>query len=197
LFPCVQVLLVSSVLCSLNYALTAVLGYKIYGDNVQALVTLNLPSGKMYTKIAILTTLITPLAKYSIVTQPITTRIEEKLSLAKYSIVTQPITTRIEEKLSLAGQGGLTRAAVSTAVLASTVVVACTVPFFGYLMSFIGSSLNVTVAVLFPCLCYLKIFMHRGVGRAEVAAVFSILVIGVCIALVGTYTSVQQIVGTL
>jgi solute carrier family 32 (vesicular inhibitory amino acid transporter) len=177
LFPCVQVLLVSSDLCSLNYALTAVLGYKIYGDNVQALVTLNLPSGKMYTKIAILTTLITP--------------------LAKYSIVTQPITTRIEEKLSLAGQGGLTRAAVSTAVLASTVVVACTVPFFGYLMSFIGSSLNVTVAVLFPCLCYLKIFMPRGVSRAEVAAVVGILVIGVCIAVVGTYTSVQQIVGTL
>jgi solute carrier family 32 (vesicular inhibitory amino acid transporter) len=173
----VQVLLVSSVLCSLNYAMTAVLGYMIYGDKVQALVTLNLPLGKMYTKIAILTTLITP--------------------LAKYAIVIQPITTRIEEKLSLSGQGGLTRAAVSTAVLASTVVVACTVPFFGYLMSFIGSSLNVTVAVLFPCLCYLKIFMHRGVGRAEVAAVFSILVIGVCIALVGTYTSVQQIVGTL
>ncbi|GJM93999.1 hypothetical protein PR202_ga10608 [Eleusine coracana subsp. coracana] len=173
-----KVLLVSSVLCSLNYALTAVLGYMIYGDDVQALVTLNLPSGKTYTRVAILTTLITPLAKYAIVIQPITTRIEENLSLAGHG-------------------GGLARAAISTAVLASTVLVACTVPFFGYLMSFIGSSLNVTVAVLFPCLSYLKIFKPRGgVRRAEVAAVVGILVIGVCVAVVGTYTSLHQIVGT-
>ncbi|XP_062202115.1 amino acid transporter AVT1I-like [Phragmites australis] len=172
-----KVLLVSSVLCSLNYALTAVLGYLIYGDDVQSLVTLNLPSGKVYTRIAILTTLITP--------------------LAKYALVIQPVTTAIEEKLSLAGQRCLTRAVISTTVLVSTVVVACTVPFFGYLMSFIGSSLNVTVAVLFPCLSYLRIYMPRGgVRRAEVAAIVGILVIGACVAVVGTYTSLHQIVST-
>jgi vesicular inhibitory amino acid transporter len=190
-----QVLLASSVLCSLNYALTAVLGYLIYGDDVKSLVTLNLPSGKLYTRVAILTTLITPLAKYALVIQPITAGIEEKLSLAA------------------GGQGGrLPRAAISTAVLASTVVAACTVPFFGYLMSFIGSSLNVTVAVLFPCLSYLRIYGPRGclpclsylriygsrggIRRAEVAAIVGILVIGVCVAVVGTYTSLHQIVST-
>ncbi|RCV26055.1 hypothetical protein SETIT_5G214700v2 [Setaria italica] len=173
-----KVLLASSLLCSLNYALTAVLGYLIYGDDVKSLVTLNLPSGKLYTRVAILTTLITPLAKYAVVIQPITAGIEEKLSLA-------------------AGQGTLTRAAISTAVLASTVVAACTVPFFGYLMSFIGSSLNVTVAVLFPCLSYLRIYMPRGrVRPAEVAAIVGILVIGVCVAVVGTYTSLHQIAST-
>uniref|UniRef100_J3KUF6 Amino acid transporter transmembrane domain-containing protein n=1 Tax=Oryza brachyantha TaxID=4533 RepID=J3KUF6_ORYBR len=66
-------------LCSLNYVLTAMLGYLIYGQDVQAQVTLNLPIGKLYTRIAILTTLITPLAKYALVIQPITTAIEEKL----------------------------------------------------------------------------------------------------------------------
>ncbi|KAL6615502.1 hypothetical protein ACP70R_037772 [Stipagrostis hirtigluma subsp. patula] len=170
-----KVLLVSSVLCSLNYALTAVLGYTIYGNDVHPLVTLNLPSGKVYTRIAILTTLITP--------------------LAKYALVVQPVTTAIEENLSLGAHGGLTRAAVSTAVLVSTVVVACTVPFFGYLMSFIGSSLNVTVAVLFPCVSYLKIYAPRGgIHRAEITAIAGILVIGVCVAVVGTYTSLNQIV---
>nr|CAB3477521.1 unnamed protein product [Digitaria exilis] len=174
-----KVLLTSSVLCSLNYALTAVLGYLIYGDDVKSLVTLNLPSGKVYTKVAILTTLVTPLAKYALVIQPITTGIEEKLSLA-------------------GGQGGgLPRAAISTAVLVSTVVAACTVPFFGYLMSFIGSSLNVTVAVLFPCLSYLRIYMPRGVvRRREVAAIVGVLVAGVCVAVVGTYTSLHQIAST-
>ncbi|RLN25396.1 vacuolar amino acid transporter 1-like [Panicum miliaceum] len=146
-----KVQLASSLLCSLNYALTAVLGYLIYGDDVKSLVTLNLPSGKVYTRVAILTTLITPLAK----------------------------------------------AAISTAVLASTVVAACTMPFFGYLMSFIGSSLNVTVAVLFPCLSYLRIYVPRGgVRRAEVAAIVGILVVGVCVAVVGTCTSLHQIAGT-
>ena len=175
--PRAQVLLASSLLCSLNYALTAVLGYLIYGDDVKSLVTLNLPSGKVYTRVAILTTLVTP--------------------LAKYALVIQPITAGIEEKLSLAGQGGLPRAAISTAVLASTVVAACTVPFFGYLMSFIGSSLNVTVAVLFPCLSYLRIYVRRGgVRRAEVAAIVGILAVGVCVAVVGTCTSLHQIAGT-
>uniref|UniRef100_A0A0D9V2K5 Amino acid transporter transmembrane domain-containing protein n=1 Tax=Leersia perrieri TaxID=77586 RepID=A0A0D9V2K5_9ORYZ len=177
-FP--KVLLISSLLCSLNYALTAVLGYLIYGDDVQAQVTLNLPTGKLYTKIAVLTTLITPLAKYALVIQPVTTAIEEKLSGA---------TTAPENK-------ELARALTSTAVVVSTVVLACTVPFFGYLMSFIGSSLNVTVAVLFPCLSYLKIYMTRGVHRFEVAAIVGILVIGVCVAIVGTYTSLHQIIGT-
>lgn len=167
--------MISSVLCSLNYALTAVLGYLLYGEDVQPQVTLNLPTGKMYTNIAILTTLINPLAKYALVIQPITEAIEEKLSLA---------------------ERGPTRVLISTTVLVSTVVVASTVPFFGYLMSFIGSSLNVIVAVLFPCLSYLKIHMPRGIRRFEVTAIFGILVIGVCVAVVGTYTSLHQIIGT-
>ncbi|KAF0898505.1 hypothetical protein E2562_008106 [Oryza meyeriana var. granulata] len=176
-FP--KVLLISSLLCSLNYALTAVLGYLIYGEDVQAQVTLNLPTGKLYTRIAILTTLITPLAKYALVIQPVTTAIEEKFSTA----------VATENK-------GLTRVLTSTAVVISTVVLACTVPFFGYLMSFIGSSLNVTVAVLFPCLSYLKIYLPQGVSRIEVAAIVGILVIGVSVAVVGTYTSLHQIIGT-
>uniref|UniRef100_A0A0E0MYL5 Amino acid transporter transmembrane domain-containing protein n=1 Tax=Oryza rufipogon TaxID=4529 RepID=A0A0E0MYL5_ORYRU len=74
------VLLISSVMCSLNSTVTTVLGYLSYGEDVQVKVTLNLPTGKLYTKIAILTTLITPLAKYALVIQPITMAIEDKLS---------------------------------------------------------------------------------------------------------------------
>ncbi|EEE54885.1 hypothetical protein OsJ_02388 [Oryza sativa Japonica Group] len=64
----------------LNSTVTTVLGYLSYGEDVQVKVTLNLPTGKLYTKIAILTTLITPLAKYALVIQPITMAIEDKLS---------------------------------------------------------------------------------------------------------------------
>ncbi|RCV26057.1 hypothetical protein SETIT_5G214900v2 [Setaria italica] len=171
-----KVLLISSVLCSVNYGLTAVLGYMIYGDDVQSQVTLNLPSGKLYTKVAILMTLINP--------------------LAKYALLTAPITAAIEEKLSLPAGGGTARVAISTVVVVTTAVVASTVPFFGYLMSFIGSFLSVMATVIFPCLCFLKIYKAEGIRRIEIAAIIGILMIGVFVAVTGTYTSLQQIIGT-
>lgn len=170
-----QVLLISSVLCSLNYGLTAVLGYLIYGDDVQSQVTLNLTTGKVYSKIAVVTTLINPLAKYALLVAPITAAIEERLS---------PL------------QKGSTRKLTSTMVLVSTAMVSSTVPFFGSLMSFIGSFLNVMVTVLFPCLCYLKIYKIDGIRRSELTAIIVILLLGVSIAVMGTYTSLQQILGS-
>uniref|UniRef100_A0A0D3EQL8 Amino acid transporter transmembrane domain-containing protein n=1 Tax=Oryza barthii TaxID=65489 RepID=A0A0D3EQL8_9ORYZ len=143
-FP--KVLLISSVLCSLNYAVTTLLRYLIYGEDVQAQVTLNLPSGKLYTRITILTTLITLLEKYGLEIQLIAMVIKEKLSLTTAAVTD-------------AENNRQTRVLTSTAVVVSTVVLACTVPFFSYLMSFNRSSLNVTIAVLFPCLSYLKIYM--------------------------------------
>ncbi|CAO2203921.1 unnamed protein product [Urochloa humidicola] len=172
-----KVLLVSSVICSLNYGLTAVLGYMIYGDGVQSQVTLNLPSGKLYTKVAILMTIINPLAKYALLAAPITAAVEEKF---KFSVPA----------------GGAARVAISTAVVVSTAVAACTVPFFGYLMSFIGSFLSVMATVIFPCLCFLKIYKAEGIRRTEIAAIVGILMIGVFVAITGTYTSLQQIIAT-
>uniref|UniRef100_A0A0D3EQM4 Amino acid transporter transmembrane domain-containing protein n=1 Tax=Oryza barthii TaxID=65489 RepID=A0A0D3EQM4_9ORYZ len=151
---------------NLNYAVTTMLGYLIYGEVVQAQ----------------------------------DRHPDDTNHPAKYALMIQPVTIAIEEKLSAttdAEINRLTRVLTSTAVVISMVVLACTMPFFGYLMSFIGSSLNVTVAVLFPCLSYLKIYMSRGgVGCFEMAAIIGILVIGVCVAVVSTYTSLQQIIGT-
>lgn len=170
-----QVLLFSSVLCSLNYGITAVLGYLIYGDDVQSQVTLNLPSGRLYTKVAIVMTLVNP--------------------LAKYALLVAPITSAVEERFSLAGSGPA-RVAIGTTVLVSTVAMASVVPFFGYLMSFIGSFLSVMATVLFPCLCYLKIYKAQGIRRAEVAAIVGILLLGAFVAVTGTYTSLLDIIGT-
>ncbi|CAL4962802.1 unnamed protein product [Urochloa decumbens] len=178
-----KVLLVSSVLCSLNYGLTAVLGYMIYGDGVESQVTLNLPSGKLYTKVAIVMTLVNPLAKFALLAAPITAALEEKF---KFSV---PGPTG-------GSSGAAARVSISTAVVVSTAVAACTVPFFGYLMSFIGSFLSVMATVIFPCLCFLKIYKAEGIRRTEIAAIIAILTIGVFVAVTGTYTSLQQIIAT-
>uniref|UniRef100_A0ACD5VPE7 Uncharacterized protein n=1 Tax=Avena sativa TaxID=4498 RepID=A0ACD5VPE7_AVESA len=115
--------------------------------------------------------------------------------LAKYALLVAPITSAIEERFLLVGSGPA-RVAVSTTVLVSTVAVASVVPFFGYLMSFIGSFLSVMGTVMFPCLCYLKIYKAQGIRRIEVAAILGILLLGAFVAVTGTYTSLMNIIGT-
>ena len=54
----------------------AILGYLMYGENLNSQVTLNLPIRKINTKIAIYTTLVNPLAKYAVIITPIADAIE-------------------------------------------------------------------------------------------------------------------------
>ncbi|XP_031274394.1 amino acid transporter AVT1I-like isoform X2 [Pistacia vera] len=83
---------------------------------------------------------------------------------------------------------------IRTVLVISTVIVALTVPFFGYVMAFIGAFLSVTVSILLPCLCYLRI--NKGAQRfgMQLIVIVGILVIGSVVGVVGTYTSVKQIV---
>ncbi|KAJ3671083.1 hypothetical protein LUZ60_008509 [Juncus effusus] len=172
-----KVLFISTVLCTFNYGLTAVLGYLIYGNDVQSQVTLNLPSEKIYSKIAIYTTLINP--------------------FAKYALLISPVTSSIEERLCLHDKNYSASLLIRTLVLISTVILASCVPFFGFLMSFIGSFLSVMATVLFPCVCYLKIYESARLFSLELVAILVILFIGVLVAIMGTYSSLQQIISNL
>ncbi|GKV22338.1 hypothetical protein SLEP1_g32218 [Rubroshorea leprosula] len=131
-----KVLHVCFITSTIIYASMAVIGYRMYGEHLNAQVTLNLPVRKTSTKIAICTTLINPLTKYAIILTPLATAIEETTYL------------RNSRTLSIL---------IRTALVGSTVVVALTIPFFGYIMAFIGASVDVTGSMLMPCLCYLKI----------------------------------------
>jgi vesicular inhibitory amino acid transporter len=63
-------------------------------------------------------------------------------------------------------------------------------------MSFIGSFLSVMATVMFPCLCYLKIYKAQGIRPVEVGAIVGILLLGAFVAVTGTYTSLLDIIGT-
>ena len=99
----------------------AILGYLMYGENLNSQVTLNLPIRKINTKIAIYTTLVNPLAKYAVIITPIADAIEYKFP---------------------SGNSRLSSILIRTAIVISTVVVALTVPFFGYVMAFVGAFLR-------------------------------------------------------
>ncbi|XP_022775898.1 amino acid transporter AVT1I-like [Durio zibethinus] len=171
-----KVLLVCFITSTINYGSMAVLGYLIYGEHLKSQVTLNLPINKISTKIAIYATLINPLTKYAIVTAPIATAIEE------YSLFCN------SRSLSIL---------IRTAIVISTLIVALTIPFFGYVMAFIGSFLSVTASMLLPCLCYLKINKDVQKFGLELVIIVAILVAGSFIGVVGTFTSIKQIVNHL
>ncbi|KAF8390199.1 hypothetical protein HHK36_024721 [Tetracentron sinense] len=171
-----KVLLVCFVLCTLNYGSMAVLGYLMYGDGLKSQVTLNLPIGKFSSKIAIYTTLINPITKYALMVTPIATAIEDWFPFRN----SRPISLLIR-----------------TVLVISTVFVALVIPLFGYLMAFIGAFLSVTVSMLLPCICYLKITQTSRSFGLELMVIVGILVMGSSVAVLGTYTSLRQIVNHL
>lgn len=149
----------------------AILGYLMYGDDVQSQVTLNLPEGTISSKLAIYTTLINPFSKYALMVSPLAMAVEERLGNDKRSV----------------------NVLVRTLLVASTVVVALAVPFFGHLMALVGSLLSVMASMLLPCIFYLKIFGAARCGRAEVAMIAAIVVLGSLVAATGTYSSLKRI----
>lgn len=134
-------------------------------------VTLNIPTRNISSKVAIYTTLINPITKYAIYVSPINTAIEDTFPFLK------------SRSISL-----LTRAILGI----STVFVALTIPFFGYVMAFIGAFLSTSVSMLFPSIFYLKINKAARKLGAELVIIIIILVIDVIVAVVGTYTSVRE-----
>ncbi|XP_020591934.1 amino acid transporter ANTL1-like [Phalaenopsis equestris] len=171
-----RVLFVSFAVCTINYGVMAVVGYLMFGQATKSQVTLNLPVENMSSKIAIYTTLINPLAKYALIITPLVNAIEEWLQVSKSRFI-----------------GILIR----TVILISTVIIALTVPYFGYVVALTGSFLSSSATMVLPSLCYLKIFKSSRRWGLELVMILAILVVGVFIAVIGTYVSMKQIVSSL
>ncbi|OWM73953.1 amino acid transporter AVT1I isoform X2 [Punica granatum] len=169
-----SVLVVCFILCTLGYASMAVMGYLMFGDAVESQITLNLPVGKLSSKIAIYTTLVNPICKYAIMVTPIVNAAKRRFPWPHNK---KPL-----------------RIFISTALVISTVIVAICVPFFGYLMSLVGAFLSVSASIILPCLCYLKISgAYRSFGFESVT-IGAIILLGVLVAVLGTYTALEEIV---
>ncbi|KAM1078335.1 hypothetical protein ACFX19_026021 [Malus domestica] len=170
-----NVLLLSFIVCTASYASMAVLGYLMFGSRVESQITLNLPTQKLSSKLAICTILLNPLSKYALMVTPI-------LNAAKNRFPGQH-NNKIPLSLLL-----------STALVISSATVALALPFFGYLMSLVGAFFSVMASLIIPCVCYLKISgTYRKIG-CEMVIVWCIILIGVVVVIFGTYTSLLQIV---
>lgn len=168
-----QVLILCFVVCTMIYGGIAVMGYMMFGNELESQITLNLPGTLVASKVAIYITLINPFAKFSLTITPLATALEELLPSS-------------DSWLVLWGIG------IRTLLVISTVAVALALPFFGYLMALIGSSLSCSVSIIIPSICYLKLF-GASISRHEMSLIFIILILGIVTGIVGTYSSLQKI----
>ncbi|CAN6178052.1 unnamed protein product [Urochloa humidicola] len=160
-------------LSTVLYAGAAVMGYKMFGEATESQFTLNLPDNSVVSKVAVWTTVANPITKYALTIIPLAMSLEELLppNQQKYSNIIM----------------------LRSALVVSTLLIALSVPFFGLVMALVGSLFAMLVTYILPCACYLAILKTK-VGWHQIAACSFIIVVGVCCACVGTYSSLSGII---
>ncbi|KAM5555959.1 amino acid transporter AVT1C [Rosa sericea] len=169
------ILLTCFCICTFMYAGVAVMGYTMFGEATLSQFTLNMPHNLVASKIAVWTTVVNPFTKYALTISPVAMSLEELVPSDKsrmYSIF------------------------IRTGLVFSTLVVGLCIPFFGLMMSLIGSLFTMLVALILPCACYLSILKGR-VTRFQMILCIIIITVGVVASGFGTYSAVTKIVENL
>ncbi|RHN67727.1 putative amino acid transporter, transmembrane domain-containing protein [Medicago truncatula] len=150
----------------------------MFGEQVESQVTLNLQAEKWSSKVAIYTTLVNPIAKYALLLTPVINAIKIKVSCNYYN-------------------KRFTHMIISTSLLIISLIIAVAIPLFAYLMSLVGALLCISASILVPSICYLKISGAYKRFGYEMVINYSIIVVGVAIAIFGTYRSLVDIIQNL
>lgn len=146
----------------------------MFGENTNPQFTLNLPTELVTSKVAAWTVVIAPLTKYAITLTPVAFGIEEFLPSPQ-------LRTYVVSLL------------IRTLLVFSTLVIALAVPYFGSVMSLIGSSLVMLVSLILPCVCYIQLSKDQ-ITRFQLAACSFIIVVGLISAVFGTYSALTNMV---
>jgi len=174
-FP--MVLLTSFGICGVLYAVVAIMGYMMFGESTESQFTLNLPTNLVASNIAVWTTVVNPFTKYALTMHPVALSLEELLPSDRMKSYIYPILIR-------------------TCLVFTTLGVALSIPFFGLVMSLIGSLLTMLVTLILPCVCFLRITKGK-ITRFQGSLCAFIIVVGVISSVIGTYSSLSEIIQLL
>jgi len=141
-------------------------GYALYGDGVADEVTLNLPAG-MASTLALALVTVNPFSKFALTMDPVSRGLEKALGV----------------DIDGGGDWGapLKARLMRTGLGAGALLTAAKVPFFAVFMSLIGSFLTLTVSVIFPSACYLRMFEDELTDSERVANWAIMLLGGFCV----------------
>ncbi|KAG6578772.1 Amino acid transporter AVT1B, partial [Cucurbita argyrosperma subsp. sororia] len=85
---------------------------------------------------------------------------------------------------------------IRTALVISTLLVGLSIPFFGLMMSLIGSLLTMLVTLILPCACYLSILRGK-VTFLQITLCCIVIAVGVIASAFGSYSSLKKIIEKL
>ncbi|GAY57343.1 hypothetical protein CUMW_178700 [Citrus unshiu] len=114
-----------------------------------------------------------------------------------YALTISPVAMSLEELIpSNHLKSHIYAICIRTALVISTLLVGLAIPFFGLVMSLIGSLLTMLVTLILPCLCFLSILRGKAT-RLQVALCVIIIVAGVVSSAIGSYSAILKIVESL
>ncbi|KAL8247571.1 hypothetical protein R6Q59_008787 [Mikania micrantha] len=176
-----MVLITSFGICGVLYAAVAVLGYMMFGESTESQFTLNMPTNLVVSKIAVWTTLVNCIS----------------LTRTTYALTISPVAMSLEELIpSNHMKSHIYSILIRTGLVFSTLVVALAIPFFGLVMSLIGSLMTMLVTLIMPCLCFMSILKGK-LTPFQVSFCVLIIVVGTVSSAIGTYTSLLDIIEQL
>jgi len=170
-------LYMSYALVTLAYCSTAAVGYLHYGQEVKQQVTMSFQPG-MGTTVVTWLIVVNGVTKFVLTLAPLAMGVEEIVE----GCVQRPW-------LQWTVGSGLRIATVGLAYM-----VASKVTFFAYVASFIGALMSMLVSVIFPALCYLRLFREE-IGTAARVWNWLVVLTGVVAAAGGTYAAVAGVAG--
>ncbi|KAI8369827.1 transmembrane amino acid transporter protein-domain-containing protein [Choanephora cucurbitarum] len=178
---------VTYVITIVIYFLMAVIGYLMFGPTTLQEITQNVAAIQEYSqalnRFAIWLLVLTPIAKYGLMLQPLNLSWEIWL-------LNQP---RIETFLKLHQQSDNWRKAAllvigRSAVTLGLVYIALIFPGFDQVMSLLGALFSFTISVIFPLVCHLALFKGQ-LSVSETVLNWLLLAAAACMAILGTIWS--------
>ncbi|KAL8227318.1 hypothetical protein R6Q57_017150 [Mikania cordata] len=168
-----KVSIVSFTFVTMLYTSLAFMGAKLFGPEVNSQITLSMPRGLVFTKIALWATVLTPMTKYALEFAPFAIQIEHRFLYSMKSRTKMII-----------------RGTIGSILLLIILIVALTVPYFQYVLGLTGSLVTAAIVLIFPSVLYIKIFWNK-ISRPVLVLNGLLVVIGFLLGVSGTISSLK------
>ncbi|KAK6098131.1 hypothetical protein BDV3_004490 [Batrachochytrium dendrobatidis] len=166
------------IIITATYLLIASFGYLMFGPSTLQEITLNMPFVKSYNKVLTQVTIwlvaLNPITKYSLAISPVNTQIERSIASTIPWMCPNPSCPPLALRI-------VTRTMASMVVL----IIAIQFPGFHSLMAILGSFFSCTVSIVFPEICFLKLYWRR-ITRWRICFEISVLAFGLVFGTLGT-----------